>query len=290
MRLNFQISNLLHQVLSKDINIFYRESNSFFDHIIQELDCNFFSMNNKQQKSIYVTDETIGLYSYDLLMSNGILNKPKDTVDLMLHSNCLIFEHMPQNILLKKEDAAILRSNIAKYDIVLYSKTDLSFHKQHDMQYGIPLEIFDNKPVTKSNKILIRHGNENIYKMLSNHLNKKYICEEINLDCSIEEINNQLSDCSLFIELTDQYPNVLCAAAKGCKCIANQNLNHDNLDGIYYYSGIDQIIKIVEDNFDKKIDVEKNREYIDNKYNYQAFKDNTYKLIHQLSKQEAFIL
>ena len=276
--------------MSKNINILYRESNSFFDHIIQELDCNFFSMNNKRQKSIYVTDETIGLYSYDLLLTNGILNKHKDNVDTMLHTNSLIFEHMPQNILLKKEDSIILRSNVAKYNIVLYSKTDLNFEKQHNMQYGIPLEIFDIKSTPKTNKILIRHMNKNLYKRLAYHLNQKYICEEVNMDCTIEDINDQLSDCEFFIELTDQYTNVLCAASKGCKCIANQNLNHDNLDGTYYYSGIDQIIKIVEENIDKTIDTNKNREYIDNKYNYQNFIDNTYNLIYKLSKQEAFIL
>lgn len=290
MRLNFQTSNLLHQVLSKDINIFYRESHSFFDHILYELDCNFFIMNYKNQKGIHIKADNIDLYSYDLFIGTGILNKHKDNLNTLLQTNSLIFEHNPKNILIKKEDAAILQSALSKYDIVVFAANDLNFQKKHDIKYGIPLDIFNEEQNKKNNTILIRHNNENLYKHLEHQLSEQYICKEINLDCSIEELNSKLGDCKLFIELTDQYINVLCASAKGCKCIAPAKFNQDELQGVFYFSNIDEILQIAKSNIDKDINVLQNREYIGNKYNYEKFQKSIFNLVHKLSKKEALLL
>jgi len=289
MRLNFQISNIMHQALSSDINIFYRSSNSLFDHILYELDYNYYVLDHKKQKAINV-EKNIDLYSYDLFISSSILTKHKDNLDTILHTNTIIFEHHPEKISLKKEDVAILGSQLSKYNTVFFQHHNFNIGNKHTIKYGIPLDVFDYKEQQKKQKILIRHQGTSIYQHVKQILNK-YECEELDLDCKIEDINDALNDCTFFIELTDQRINTLCAIAKGCQCICPGNLKIDNdLEGILYFQNINQIPDIVDQNIDNKIDTIKNREYIASQYNYENFCTTMNQLIYTLSKKEAFVL
>ena len=239
-----------------------------------------------------VDDQSIDLYSYDLVISTSILNKHKDNIANILHTNSIVLEHLPESISLKKEDLAILKSKLSKHHIITFKNNTLNFKNQHNIKYGIPLEIFDHKVNNKEqkNQILIRHQNPNIYQQFKSYLSTKYICKELDIDCSIETINSELDNCSFFIELTNQYVNVLCASAKGCKCIAPDILRRDRLDGVFYFSNINEIIQLLENNIEKDVNTSDNRAYINQQYNYEDFCNRTYDLIYKLSKKEAFKL
>lgn len=294
MRLNHAMSNILHQTLEKNVNILYQPTYSLFDHILYELNFLFVTVqpNCHNQKIVTTTNNNIDLYNYDLLLSHNIFEAHKEQINIGLHINRIICHHSNSPWQLKKEDRIILQNQLSKTTIINFSNNRLSYNKEHQIQYGIPLDIFSNTDISQKNhkKILISHNDINIFNMLQKTLSSDFICMEMNLNDTVANINNALDSTNIYIDLTNNYVNTLCALAKGCKCLITQQPPDKHLKDIYVFNNLNNITSNISNIALSTIDINNIRKYLDETYNFMSFQSNMNQIITHTAKKEAFVL
>lgn len=294
MRINFLTSNVLHQVLDKDINIIYNSTHNVFDKIVYTIDANFFNFSS--QKSYdnnlrNLQNSHIDLYNYDLYVDNGIINyKQNSNITKSLHINPLIFEHNNKNNQLKKEDVAILNNQLSRIKKIFFNENyakSWNLSNSLIIEYGIPLDIFKPLNLTDKKTFLLYYGSNRIIGQQTKDYLKADVIENIH-EKSIEEINQIFNEYEVFIDITNTLCTDLAALSSGCKVMSLSDC-HKSIPGMYFYSSIEDIINNASQITNIEISYEKVHRYIEENYSYNLFKEKLYSIINHTAKREAYI-
>lgn len=300
MHLSFVTSNILHQVLSPEINIVYAPYNYLFDHILYTIDYNFFvfdgSYRSKADNCLGLPDSHRDLYSYDLYIHNDLVSASQSTTNRMLHTNMLIFEHRSRNPRLKKEDLAILNHKLSKTTKVFFDDGCSNSWNQNNsitINYGIPSNIFNNTINYGDRKSVLIYSDTNqmLTQQVHSYLSNNDIdCNILSYsDLSIKDINKKLNNYKLILNLSSDKLLTLCGIACGCQVVTTDQ-SGTNIPGVHYQNAIPSIINDVPNILNLTPDYDSMKEYINHVHNFDIFIAKLQNIIHTTAKREAFIL
>lgn len=298
MRQSLITSNIIHQILDKDINVVYAPSHSVFDQILYTIDCNFFVFgpyNTRSDKCISLEEEYIDLHEYDLFLCNNITDANKNKINLALHVNTLILQHTPKEPQLKKEDLVILNKQFSKFQKIFFDEQYLKSWNQINsiyIPYGIPLDIFTINTPTQDRKPVGVLANDILANQIISYLQSKSIeCERLDTkSMNLEEINESLNKYKVVINLSIDRVLSLSAVACGCKVITmGMSSEAPNL---YSRNSIEDILSTAEKTIQDIDDtnIENARTYISTNYDLNLFKVKMFEIVHRAAKREGFIL
>ena len=298
MHLSFVTSNILHQVLSDEVNIVYNPSHTLFDKILYCLDYNFFVFSDyvsKAENCLSYSNAYIDLRNYDLYIHSGIASSNGSTLPLTLHANMLVFEHQPKQKNLKKEDLAILNQRLATTKKIffddLYSKT-WGLQNSLAIPYGIPslfkpeLDYNDRKDVLIATKM-----NATAAHQIKAHLESKGLICSIydDKELDIKQINKKINNYKILINLDDEYLLNLVGAA--CGSFVLKISGHPvEIPNNYKYTEINDLIGGISNIITQQPDLQSIQDYISTNHDFDYFKIKLCDIIQTSAKREAFIL
>lgn len=301
MHLSFANANIIHQVLSDDINIIYSPSNTTFDKILYSIGFNFFVFDQNYQSHSdncrSLPENHISLHNYDLYINNNTLNFHQSKVGQQMHVNSVIFEHKPRPETLKKEDVAILNQRLAKIPRLYFNKNYMHSwnNNQKSVNYGIPEKIFPYIKTysNRKNHVLINKlNNESLENQIKSFLQQlgfdKYDFLE-SKHSSLSELSDQFNESKTFINFVDDPCIELCALSCGCSVITGRKIDVEH-NNILTVSSIEEALKSLSYTNSNPTDEHSIREYLNNNHNYNMFKITTTDIITTLGKREAFLL
>jgi len=306
MRLSMQSSNIIHQILEKDISVIYEPHNSLFDHIlcscIKDINYYIFSpdADNISDNCVNLPESNYDIHSYDICLYNNVLSviNKQSNIANFLHVNSLLFQHNTKSGKIKKEDALIIDQKIGHVNKIFFDDNIMSswnLHNSHLIQYGIPLNLFHNNNRDRHIDILLLCNNkpliENIYNALvSNNMKCETVSDIKTL--KLDDINNKFNESKTVLDLENNTINQLCALACGCEVAALAAYSHPGLSPwIITKNSIDSLVEycIAQKNVHHNRNYDQLQKYLEQNFNYDQFKIALSKII-QSNKRKAFIL
>lgn len=300
MHLSFVTSNILHQVLSQEINIVYAPHNHIFDRILYHLPYNFFVFDEKYQSKedncIGLPDSHRDLYGYDLCIHNDIVSATQTNINRVLHTNMLIFEHRPRHMRLKKEDMAILNHKLSKFTKIFFDEVYANTWNQDKsivINYGIPTTILTKHLEFNDRKSILIYTDTNtmLKQQVRSHLLQTYPdCGELSLDdLSLKEISKKLNNYKLLLNLSSNKLLTLGAVSCGCH-VLTLDQHHAKIPSVRYESSVPEAINAIPALLTMSTEHNIVKEYISSFYNFDLFQTKLHDVIHTASKREAFVL
>lgn len=301
MRLSFLNSNVLHQVLSKDVNVVYNPVKQTFDHLVYSLDLQFFVFSNnyrsKSENCLGLPEEYIELYSYDILLHNDLIGFSQNNLSRTLHTNGIILEHRYKNPKLKKEDLYILNGKLQKTKKIFFNEKKMNSWAQENsffIPYGIPLDIFHYKKEFSDRKSIAIYCNKNniMGQQLFNYLKTNVglladiIDEDFYPSLTLEELSDEFNNYQAIVNLTGDELASLAATACGTNVL---DMTNESSPGIINHTSLSMIAEDIKNKL-SPLDMEKVHSYLTKKHSYPIFKERLEELINITSKKEAFVL
>jgi len=305
MRLNIMTSNVLHKQLVDETNIIYYTSNSLFDHILYLIDNNYFVFADVpavHDNCKCLRESHIDLYDYDMCCSNGITTyKDRSNLASAMHISNLFLEHNYRGSNLKKEDLYIVNQNLSKIKKVFFNNyTAQSWGLQNSLvvEYGIPVDQFAPLDSQPEKEVLIAASNQAVAGQLQQHiinnLKMQAECVESLNFVDISHVNKLFNNYKVFINLTNNMIDSLCAASSGMDVLAlaqvdpnDKKLN--NVPNMRNYSNINDIAATVEAKVKNATKNNNANTYIKNNYSFDKFEAEMQGVFDTV-KREAHIL
>lgn len=301
MRLSFLNSNVLHQVLNKDINVVYTPTMQIFDKLLYSLDLKFFVFNrdydSKVDNCVGLPEEYVELHSYDLLLHNDIIGFSQNNLSRTLHTNSIVLEHQYKNPKLKREDLYILNNRLKRTKKIFFNKRKMDDWNQENsflIPYGIPLEVFYSKVDFKDRKPIVVCCNKNniMGKQVAGYLNTNVglspdlIDDNFYGNLTLEEISDEFNKYQAIINLTNNELISLTATACGTNVL---DMNNESSPGVINHNSMAMLVDGIKNKI-APLDTEKVHEYLTKENNFQTFKERLEQIIYITSKKEAYIL
>ncbi len=298
-------SNVLHKQLVDETNIIYYTSNSLFDHILYLTDSNYFvfaDVPTISDNCKCLRESHIDLYDYDMCCSNGITTyKDRSNLASAMHISNLFLEHNYRASNLKKEDLYIVNQNLSKVKKVFFNDfTAKSWGLQNSLvvEYGVPVDQFVPLDSEPEKEVLISTSNQAIAGQL-----QQYIINDLKLqaDCvesfgfaDILHVNKLFNNYKVFINLTNNMIDSLCAASSGMDVLAlaqidpndNKLNNVPNIKNCLHVNDIAAAIEAKVKNATKNNNA---NTYIKNNYSFDKFKEEMQGVFDTV-KREACVL
>lgn len=298
MHLSFVTANLLHQVLSDEVNIVYNPSFTIFDKILYTIDYNFFVFSDyvsKADNCLSYSNAFLDLRNYDLYIHSGLSTANQSQLPLTLHANMLVFEHNARQPNLKKEDIAILNQRLSSTKKIffdeIYSNT-WGLQNSIVIPYGVPsvfkadLEYSDRKDVLLAGK-----RNTASLQQIKAHLESQGLACGIydDTELNIEQINKKINNYKVLINLDDEYLLNLVGAACG-SCVLRVSGHPAEIPNNYKYKDLNELVASISNIINQKPDSESIQQYISENNSFDYFQIKLSDFIQTSAKREAFIL
>ena len=288
MRLNIMTSNVLHKQLVDETNIIYYTSNSLFDHILYLIDNNYFvfaDVPSISDNCKCLRESHIDMYDYDMCCSNGILTyKDRSNLASAMHISNLFLEHNYRAATLKKEDIYIVNQNLSQTKKVFFNNftaQSWALHNSLVVEYGVPVDQFVPLEPEPEKEVLISTSNQAIAGQLQQHIINNL---KLQVDCveslgfaDIPYVNKLFNNYKVFINLTNNMIDSLCAASSGMDVLALAQINpNDNkfnsVPNIQNCQSVNDIAAAVEAKVKNATKSNNANIYIKNNYNFDKFK------------------
>lgn len=299
-------SNILHRVLSKTTNILYNLSNTIFDHVLLNANSNsnYFLRSNEEKIHIasnlsVLNSKYEDLYEYDIFFCNSVTTAIENRNQILgMHINPIISEMKPRPPQIKKEDLVLMNQQLAAIPKIFYDENCMqSWRLQNSnlINIGIPLELLQNSiPLQEREKHILIIGDRRnvlVQQMLMFFKNNNIDCDVMSefYQYSITEISNLFNQYQVMIDLTLTPMQILSGLACGCRVVSlSTNINFPYVE----YGNSFQDIPVVAINALKSTNEYPKKEinqYLDEKFNYDQFRNNISNFI-DLQKRKAFFI
>lgn len=282
-------SNVLHKQLVNETNIIYYTSNSLFDHILYLIDNNYFvfaDVPSVSDNCKCLRESHIDMYDYDMCCSNGVLSyKDRSNLSSAMHINNLFLEHNYRASNLKKEDLYIVNQNLSKIKKVFfnsYMSQSWGLNNSLVLEYGVPVDQFiplDSEP--EKEVLILSSNNQAIAGQLQQHIMNNL---KLQADCvesfgfaEIGQVNKLFNQYKIFINLTNNMIDSLCAASSGMDVLALAQVdpNDNKLNGVpnmQNYMNVNDIVAAIEAKVKNAAKNNNANTYIKNNYSFDKFK------------------
>lgn len=308
MHLGFATGNVIQKFIPNLFNIIYYPQNNLFDYLVGGLGYNYYIFVNKNEKCYtdnmaYITGDMIGLYNYNLSITNNILGYTTSNVK-NFHINSLIFTHSHKPDHIKKEDSVLMDQRLLNEHKIFFNESSKQSWRltknTYVYKYGIP-EIFTKtiEYINRKNVLILDIENttysKHIYQLLKNSGIDVDIINKF--EGNMVDINNLFNKYKICIDLAEHNViNLLCGIGAGCYGITIKNPlffeNYKHVSGLEFMNNIDSILptinKILQDPQANELAMD-NSTKIKSEYDYSVFEANTRSIIKQ-ANTEAFIL
>lgn len=281
-------SNVLHKQLVDETNIIYYTSNSLFDHILYLINNNYFvfaDVPSISENCKCLRESHIDLYDYDMCCSNGITTyKDRSNLASAMHISNLFLEHNYRASNLKKEDLYIVNQNLSKIKKVFFNSftaQSWGLHNSLVVEYGVPVDQFVPLDSEPEKEVLISTSNQAIAGQLQQHIINNL---KLQVDCveslgfaDIPYVNKLFNKYKIFINLTNNMIDSLCAASSGMDVLALAQIDPNdkklnNVPNIKNCLNVNDIAAAIEAKVKNATKNNNANTYIKNNYSFDKFK------------------
>lgn len=288
------IVNTVYSVLNPNkISVLRHKNNKFlFDY--------FISYNDPGVEYFY-TEDVVQNYYYDLFMTDDILlQNPihKEVSDCQIKTIIAVHNEPPGTF--KKEDL-LIHHQATKSIPKIFLSQDLSDKwrcgsdsNSHVLEYGIPfLYNVENINIRKHPVVVMNLEDnphiDNLYNSVQSQISGCVMIKNVKSGTRLFDIISILQQAKIVIDINSKI-NVLCALSCGCQVLTSvHNVSSPLLTHISNYANL---IKILQDllniNLEEKYR-QSSAEIIANKYSYELFVKNIYKILNTY-KHQPYIL
>jgi hypothetical protein len=301
MYLSKVTGNILNKFNNQPINVLYEPQKNLFDVILSQCDIRLFAHKNninflklESSNLTLVNDDQHNLFNYNVGMTNSILEYSTNKIFDTMHLNSMIFTHSLKPSQIKKEDIALLNSNLQKNIKVFFTESAADSWRLDNRviyNYGIPVDKFYNTKQNRENKVLIlNYNNFSNIETLRQFLNSKGIHTDIvtqlNFDTSmLNELFNQYQIC---IDLNEfNIINLLTALASGCSVVTYATPmmvnSYGDVPNLYMAKTVEDLVSSIQYAMNTPhIDCS---EYLAKNYPFDVFKNNITSLVERLNNE-----
>jgi hypothetical protein len=293
MQKSFVTNNLIKAAVSnisqsKNLNILYVKSNTFFDVLLGQIDNICLTELSKVEENVLYS------FSYDFFISNN----PIEYSDLLptiksFHLKDIVLFHSLPDSSIKKEDKFLIRQtfkNSRTISIKDNIKNSWEIPNSIVVKYGIPK--LDNLNISLQNKksvVLLNLEKSRSIDMLYHHI-KNYIpdvdmIKDIS-SYSLEELYNILNQYKVCIDIKSEI-NCLISIYCGCKTISSANMSESGALVLSDYNNIIEILNKEIGSYSLEESLQ-NQKTILEKYNFEVFNNSFLSIFNDLIK-ESFV-
>lgn len=285
MSINYQISNIFHNILAKqnyNKNILYTYTDTLFDKSMENIP-NTIMINNQVFLNV------------PLPYALCIINDPLDFAQNMhvysnLFANKILFFHDGPPPSLKKEDLFLLKASLQKFPSFYFGLDPEAWMNSNisALKYGIKnIDIDINK---EKDIVILSTKNNKQTTLIYDNLKSSYPKTDlltIDNSQSYDDIIKNISQYKICIDLGSYY-NVLCGVSVGCYGITSKKSYQD--DYIYHISDYQQLTNIINEILSiSTTNVNMMKQYITNKYCYDSFIKNINAIITNYSEKAVLL-
>lgn len=293
MQKSFVTNNVIKAAISnisqsKNLNILYVKSNTFFDVLLAQIDNICLTELSKVEENVLYS------FSYDFFISNN----PIEYSDLLptiksFHLKDIVLFHSLPDSSIKKEDKFLIRQTFKNSKTISTKdtiKNSWEIPNSIVIKYGIPkrdsLNISSQK---KKSVILLNLENSRSIDMLYHHI-KNYIpdidmIKDIN-NYSLEQLYNFLSQYKICIDIKSEI-NCLISLYCGCKTVSSANVLESGALVLNDYNNIVEILNKEIESYSLEESLQ-NQKTILEKYNFEVFNNSFLSIFNDLIK-ESFV-
>lgn len=304
MYLSKVTGNILNKFNNQPINILYEPQKNLFDVILSQCNIRLFTKNNvnflklESSNLTLVNDNQHDLFNYNVGITNSILEYSTNKIFDAMHLNSIIFTHSLKPPQIKKEDIALLNSNLQKNVKIFFTESAADSWKLDNTivyNYGIPTDKFYNINKNRENKVLIlNYNNFSNVETLQQFLNSKGIHTDIvtQLNFDVVMLNELFNQYQICIDLNEfNIINLLAALASGCNVVTYATPmivnSYSNVPNLYMAKTIEDLVSSIQYAMNTAhIDCS---EYLAKNYPFDIFKNNITSLVERLNN-EVYIL
>jgi len=281
MNNRFKVYNALYRVLdSKNLNILYKPSNTFFDLILPFLDIGIYSYHNNYEIN----------YNCDTYMTSSILEHNSVRSNILLKygiPDTICFHNFVPNKF-KKEDLYILKQSCSQsykifFDNSIMDSWSIKDKFSYNVGYGIPeVNITSNINNKKSLVIMNLSNNNNVttlYQYLKNVLKDCEMITDIS-SLNYSELLNKLSGFHVFMD-HDVLINCIVASYAGCHIITGLP-SIPGVNGSFNTSDYRSIIENIKNIIPKS--VESDKKILLDTYSFDKFSSKFIKCLRDIKK------
>lgn len=300
MQLARATTNIISSLILDKHNIIWRPSGGLLDCAFFETDYRYYLQpiqnpvfkNPSNRTAVTLPSPFFEDNTYNLIVTNDLKDRtPQDSLQRHINNVIVINTMRPPNM--KREDHIILSQNTAKRtkifmnDHIRESWGDMP--NSHVIDYGVPLDILTTEDIEQKADVLI-HDTSMLGKQIAATAQQEGLTTEVvSQFTSFEEFCEKVKKHKVYLDTTinGNYES-LCAVALGAKVLATNSCKMTTPTITIENNGANILNKIKELLASDKTDLESSREYLDQNYNFEKFKQAVTQLF--TSKiQEAYI-